>query len=167
MLLCGATGTITVWFARQRTFRHTLITLPSPSDVLLMLGAVLICGCFFAGQSVAYRGILLMLALPGLLTLARNPTDQRSRRISRWTIAAILLVMWRLTVIQALAAHGLQNWHAEDGGGTAVAAAVWIGFELAWWWIVSVLLAILLAFMLDSPTGQRVIALIGWPRLER
>jgi hypothetical protein len=161
VLLCGAVGIVAVWFVRQPANRRALLALPEPANTLLVLGAVLISGCFFAGQSVVYRAIMLLLVLPGLLVLARDPVDARLRRIAGWTVAAILLVMWRLTVIEALASHGLQSWAGEAGGGSAIAAIVWIGFELAWWWIVALLMGALAAFALDSPVGRRVLALVG------
>src|ERR1700732_2860442 len=42
------------------------------------LGSVLIVGCFFAGQNVGYRGIFLLLVLPGLLGVARNATHKHT-----------------------------------------------------------------------------------------
>ena len=35
-------------------------------------GSLLVAGCFFAGPSVGYRGVLLALAMPGLLGIARS-----------------------------------------------------------------------------------------------
>ena len=33
---------------------------------------------------------------------------------------------------------------------SAIAALIWIGFEVAWWWIVTVLLALLISSLMES-----------------
>jgi hypothetical protein len=38
----------------------------------MVIGSAVIAGCFFAGQSIGYSGIFLLLVIPGLLALSRS-----------------------------------------------------------------------------------------------
>src|SRR5262249_24149701 len=59
-----------IWFGRRCHLQSAFTYLPTRRADFLVVGAALVCGCFFAGQSVIYKGIFLLLALPGLLTLS-------------------------------------------------------------------------------------------------
>ena len=60
-------------------------------DSFLIAGAVLITGCFFAGQNIGYRGIFLLPLFPGLFALSGFGTGTRQRGNYEPLIAAILL----------------------------------------------------------------------------
>ena len=53
-------------------------------------------------------------------------------------------------------ANGLQYWAAEGGGGSLTAALFWLVFELAWWWVLAVLMGLLVAFALDWEVGRHL-----------
>jgi hypothetical protein len=133
-----------VWTARSARQRHSVAALPPRYGALLQIAAVLVAGCFFAGESVGYRGIMLLLALPGQMLLGRSEVSPRLRLLSRFTVILILLTMFRIPVTGALAAHNLK---VEN---SALVTLLWISFELAWWWIVSFLLALLTNSILES-----------------
>jgi len=135
---------LVVWTARSAERRHSVTALPPKYGALLQIGAVLMAGCFFAGVSVGYRGIMLLLALPGLVLLSRPEVSPLLRSLSRFTVILILLAMFRIPVTGALAAHNLQ---VEN---SALVALLWVSFELAWWWIVSFLLALLTSSIIES-----------------
>ena len=117
------------------------------------LGSILIVGCFFAGQNVGYRGIFLLLVLPGLLAVARNAADDGTRASANFASVLIVLLMWgeffRVYLIALL--HGFE---VDEG----VVKAAWFGFwlvrELAWWWAMSVLAAASLYLFSDSQIGR-------------
>lgn len=60
----------------------------------LVIGGLLVAACFFAGQNIAYRGILLLPVLSGLVGLHRSIGDREVRRFRGQMIAAVLFVMW-------------------------------------------------------------------------
>ena len=45
--------------------------MPEQDAIFLVIGAALIAGCFFAGQSVAYKGIYLIFVVAGLVAMRR------------------------------------------------------------------------------------------------
>lgn len=115
--LCAATAVLS---GRERT--------------LMVIGSAIIAGCFFAGQSIGYRGIYLLLVLPGLLTLTRSAA-RRVRTLCLATAVVIVLLMW---------GEGFR--HALGGG-----FGFWLARELGWWWSVAVMLALVADFLRDAP----------------
>src|SRR5207248_480173 len=134
MLLMLSACVFMVWGARAAECKHSVAALPTIYGVLFQIGTALMAGCFFAGESVAYRGIMLLLALPGLLLFSRPQVPTRLRRLSWITVILILLVMFRIPISGYLATHNVRVQNS------AFAALIWMLFELAWWWIVSFLL---------------------------
>jgi hypothetical protein len=147
-LLMVSLCTLVAWMAISAEHRHHIAALPPRYGALLQIGAALMVGCFFAGQSVGYRAILLLLVLPGLALLDRPEIPSRLRRLSRYTTVLILVVMFRLAIIDIFYRHDLSPLNSASAGLT------WIGFELAWWWIIGVLLALLTCFFFESRAWQ-------------
>jgi hypothetical protein len=111
--------------------------------IFMMIGSDVIAGCFFAGQSIGYRGIFLLLVMPGLLALSRS-TAPGLRALCLGTAIVIVLLMWGECLRRVL-----------DGG-----FAFWLLRELCWWWVVSVMLAVIADFLRDAPI-VRSAALFG------
>ncbi len=86
-LICSRLLTRT---AMQRDFSR----ISDYERIFLVVGSALIGGCFFAGQSVGYRGIFLLFVLPGLLAVARVAADSASRALYRAAAIVIVLLMW-------------------------------------------------------------------------
>lgn len=63
--------------------------------MFLAIGGLLMVGCFFAGESVAYRGIHLLFVLPAFNTLARTMPSDAGRRLFATTRTLTLFLMWR------------------------------------------------------------------------
>ncbi len=149
LLLSMMAAAFALWLVECCGIRRGLDGLPAFDRGLLLAGAALICGCFFAGQSIGYRAIFLLLTLPGLLRLAQA-LPGRAGRMMFATCIAILFNMWVLYLqfwtfvnVDIPAGKGLEN--------TTVGALHWLAHELAWWWIISVLLSTMFGFMLNSP----------------
>jgi hypothetical protein len=119
--------------------------------IFLVVGSALIAGCFFAGQSVGYRGIFLLFVLPGLLAIARLTADPASRKLYRTAAVVVVVLMWeeflRTGLERLLAALGVAPLSL-----TLAKLAFWLARELAWWWIVSIMVAFLLSFLAESET---------------
>src|SRR5205814_9674208 len=101
------------------------------------------------------RGIMLLLALPGLLLFSRPQVPTRLRRLSWITVILILLVMFRIPISGYLATHNVRVQNS------AFAALIWMLFELAWWWIVSFLLMLLSSSIFHSKASLQATRFFG------
>lgn len=131
------------WLFANRDFGGALMVMAPYRHMHLLMGCLLIAGCFFAGQNIAYRAIFLLFALPGLLVLHRR---------AAWVC---VFLMWegavRLGLRNAVMALGL------DAGHAFLAQLVyWVFRELLWWWAVGVMVAVILQFMWASPVRRAV-----------
>jgi len=131
-------------------FRTGLTSLPDLDRVLLVIGSAVIAGCFFAGQSIGYRGVFLLFVLPGLLGIARSPV-RKLRALGLGTAVVVVLLMWSECLRLAL-----------EGAGTGGAAVLlWLLRELCWWWTVSVMLAVLADFLQEAPILRAMLSPFG------
>src|SRR5271169_1263986 len=81
----------------RRTFLLLDAAAPDPNlreTQRLLIGALLLTTCFFAGQSIDYRGIYFLLVMPGLVRLYRLAGDPVIRQFLARMIAAVLFVAW-------------------------------------------------------------------------
>jgi hypothetical protein len=139
--------------------------LPSPDllsparTTFLILGAAIIVGCFFAGQSIDYRGIFFLLILPGLLTLSRQVD---AGHILRRLPLMIIFLMWgemffevlrNITFADPIAMRGLE----------ILRVVFWFVRELIWWRVITALAGILLGFVATSEMAQRTASLLRLP----
>ena len=122
--------------------------------IFLVVGSTLLVGCFFAGQSIGYRGIFLLFVLPGLLAMARIAADSVSRRLCRTTAIIVVLLMWEECI-----RNGMARLDMPPLADALSQLTVWLARELAWWWIVSVMTAILLSFLTESETVRGFVRL--------
>ena len=125
LLLAGMTAAcllVAVRRGRDRALRAALDRLGAAERSSLLVGSVLCAGCFFCHQNIDYRAMLLLLVVPGLLGLVRATADRDARSVFRITAVLVVLVLW-----------------ADAIGGTF---AGWFAVQLAWWWIVAILLSI-------------------------
>ncbi len=122
--------------------------------IFLVVGSTLLVGCFFAGQSIGYRGIFLLFVLPGLLAMARIAADSVSRRLCRTTAIIVVLLMWEECI-----RNGMARLDMPPLADALSQLTVWLARELAWWWIVSVMTAILLSFLAESETVRGFVRL--------
>jgi hypothetical protein len=113
---------------------------------------LLVAACFFAGQNIGYRGILLLPVLSGLVCLHRSVEDPEVRRFCGQMIAAVLFVMWEECLRRAL--HAAIS--PVPGAGLSSRAEVffWVGRELVWWWLVVGLAALVLTFFRQSTFAE-------------
>jgi hypothetical protein len=112
-----------------------------------IVGAIIICGCFFVGQNHTYRAIYLLLALPGLLALSLDLPYARGRSAFRFTTFAIVYVQWSLFIEWLISAVGLGNMPGNDA---TFGYVQWLCNELAWWWIVTILLSVVFTFVMST-----------------
>jgi hypothetical protein len=142
--LVGAALAICRRLLRFAALRAAIAELPDSERVLTVIGSAVIAGCFFAGQSTGYRGIFLLLVMPGLLALSRSAV-RGLRALCLGSAVVIVLLMWGECLRQAL-----------DGG-----FGFWLLRELGWWWSISVMLALVADFLWESPVLQAASAWLG------
>jgi hypothetical protein len=121
----------------------------------LLVGPLLIVGCFFAGQSIGYRGIHLLFALAGLMALRRSVRNRALGRLLLFAIGAILLLMWEEGIRHSFE-FVLHAIGSDDKVPGIPSEIFWLVRELTWWWVVSVLSTIVAMFALQSPFARAV-----------
>jgi hypothetical protein len=151
-MLMASTLLVALRLARGGALRAGLHEIPDRAYQFLLIGGLLVTGCFFAGQSIGYRGVFLLLILPGMLALYHVPS--RSRTVYAVTIGAMLCVLWELTVRHVVADIFGGSYYPVEG--SAAVYVVWLVQELAWWWLVTVLLAIQFVFVADAPVWREL-----------
>ena len=159
LLLIGAA--ISWLILRSADFRQAFSSLAPEESIFLVIGSVLIVGCFFAGQSTSYRGIFLLLAIPGLLAIGRNAKGRPMRWIAACTVATIVFIMWG-ECIRANLAMAARASQPAPNGIVALATGFWLLRECAWWWVIGILTTALLAFAMESRAGSALLSAFGF-----
>ena len=120
----------------------------------LVVGVALIVGCFFVSQSVIYRGIFLLLVLPGLATL--RVSHEHLARLIKLLEIGIVFVLWIPfieTMLFLLGATERQFYQADPTTAFPppdTGLILWLADELVWWGLITAFLAILGAFLVRS-----------------
>src|SRR6185437_11830172 len=131
--------------ARRGDFRDAVQSLPARDRNLMLIGCALILGCFFTAENAPYRDIYFLFILPGLHGLWREVSNAAARRRLKLLTGAILFLMWgpffRLALEQSVAALGV---------GTIYSNAYLLLRETIWWWVASLLLALLFGVFLTA-----------------
>jgi len=168
VLLIVQAAATAIWFGHRCDLRSAVEQLPPREADFLAVGAALICGLFFVGSNYMYKGIFLLFAVPGLLALSHGSALPRARAAFRGTCLAIVFVLWFLFIEWCIDVAGLGKQAPWLAG--AVGYMAWMCDELAWWWIIMVLLAVLGAFVLNSELWailSRVLPLPASWRVDR
>lgn len=135
--------------ARRGDMRGAIQALPPRDRSLMLLGCALMLGCFFTAENAPYRDIYFLFVLPGLPVLWREVSNAASRRRLKLLTGAIVFLMWgpflRLALEQSVATFGL---------GTIYSTAYGLLRGATWWWVVSVMLALLFDVFLAATVGD-------------
>lgn len=115
----------------------------------LVVGAVVVAACYFTRNNYSYRGIFLLLTLPALVETATRHAELRG--LARWTLGAVLWVMWSETFIDA--ASGVP-WPVPLPLPIEVDDVLWALREIAWCWIAAVFTALVIAYVVQAPAGE-------------
>jgi hypothetical protein len=111
---------------------------------LLVAGACMMVLCFFAGQSVGYRAIFLLLCVPGVMALKRQLPLGNRQGLLRAACVSIVVVMW-VSLIQWMVESAEGKLIGQESA-TVLHATHWLIRELGWWLIISALSSILIAY---------------------
>ena len=149
-MLVGISVTICRRLLSFAELRSALALLTPFERIFRVIGSAVISGCFFAGQSIGYRGVYFLMVMPGLLAISRRPACRDLRTLSLSSSVVIVLLMWgecfRLALYRALELPGVPGIIAGQ-----FKVCFWLVRELGWWWTVSVMLTVLVDFLRASP----------------
>jgi hypothetical protein len=106
-----------------------------------------------------WPGVFLLLVLPGLLGIARA-ADRKLRALARRTSIVIVLLMWGEFLRLSLSG-ALEEADLSPVAACGVPMLFWLTRELSWWWVVSVMLAIVAEFLRGSPVMLGLSALFA------
>lgn len=151
-VLLVVTAVQVFYLARDRNFASAFGKLPERDALFLVIGAAVIGGCFFAGQSIGYRGVHLIFVVAGLIAMRRVADDAATRATLRWALMIIVFLMWEGLVREALL-------KLRGPEGLALSALFWLIREVLWWRLAALLLGVLAIFGVNS---ELFIALRQW-----
>jgi hypothetical protein len=149
---------------REREFGLSLARLSAFRLLYLIAGAVLITGCFLTSGNINYRGVFLLFTLPGLLTLASEPSVTSVAGTFRQGAGLTLFVMWSEFFRRAV------DFATDISGLRSIVVILartlfWAALQLAWWRLIALFVAILIAFALDSEACRQLrLRLSGAPQ---
>jgi hypothetical protein len=155
-ILVVATGAAGVVLGRYHRLPSVMARLSARELDFLIAGAAVISGCFFAGQNVIYRGIFFLLVVPSLMVLSDIHPNAIGCRIFKGTCIAIVFVLWIPFLEMCLFRAGLTTrliYEADpyvEFPGSEAGYLLWLFSELAWWWIITVLLAVLGSYVVQT-----------------
>ena len=166
LLLFGLYSLISArrWVLDQ-DFRARFERLAEAESLPLILGALVMVGCFWASQSVYYRAIFLLPVLPGLLAMARPEGDADAWATLLFRRLALLMIV--VTWGEA-PRHVFVAWTNAPSGlatvGKLADLVLWLVRELAWWQLIAMLAAVIWLFVRRAPILQdlRPRAILAW-----
>lgn len=117
--------------------RHTvaLAALDDGRRVFLAAGAVLLAFCFFTAPNYEYRGLFLLLTVPGLYAMG-TPA-------ARLMLALMPLLLWERVLWEVCGSIGTL---LPGGLSAALGILLWLLREAAWWFIIIEFTAIAIAY---------------------
>jgi hypothetical protein len=151
---------------RRPDVQEALAALSQRHLIFLMIGSLLIIGCFLAGQSAGYREIHLLFALPGLLMLSRSGSELKNPPIFFVASIVVILLMWKDFLRRVVKFIAMTVFDASDIPNIVF----WLGRELVWWWLIGLLGGLVMVHVTNSRTLLElctVVASIGHRFLRR
>jgi hypothetical protein len=130
--------------AALREFRESFESLSDSERCWLVLGALIVAGCYLVIQSVGYRGIYLLIVLSGLFPLIRSTAEGPLRQRLVFATLSIVPMMWM---------EGLRRWadlivvNLPSNASLFFNLFVWLCRELLWLNLACVLMGVIFAFL--------------------
>jgi hypothetical protein len=149
-----AMGAMTLWailralaYARSPSIAEAYTGLDGVRRSLMVSGALVIAGCFFAWGNLPYRQVFFLLVLPGLM--AMRDSSGVNPPLARAGAVLIVLLMWTET-LRVWLKESLDALGAPEGLEMALRIGFWLVSQMVWWHTVAVLGAVLWLFALSS-----------------
>ena len=139
--------------SRDKNLNLAMASMQEDSKIWLVIGCLLIGGCYLAGQNVGYRGVHLLFVLSGLLALGLVvPYPCVDRTIGRAAIVVVIL-MW-MEGIRGWSSIALNTWIADEQNRYAVQRVVLLSREVLWVYLEIIMLGVLFTFLGQSTFWQ-------------
>jgi hypothetical protein len=159
VLIVGAAGVAVALAGRDDTAAR-LRQLTDAEASYLLVGCVLLIGCFLAAQNILYRSIFLLFVLPGLTALVRADSRWRLDGLYVGAIVSIIVLMWNDTV-RTLLNGALREFGISAGPNDIAHFNIWLVREVMWWFVVVVLAALLFHLLWGSRTAKHAVGLLS------
>lgn len=153
----AATLLLAVWaavrafaYARHKVLGDAFSGLGDIRKSLLFSGCLVIVGCFFAWENLPYRQAFFLLLLPALLAMKDATMGRPVPLINRTIIVTLALLWWD--------GASVVLWELWDFVGVPaqvsliIQIGLWFVRQVLWWFIISVLTAMLILFVRSSRT---------------
>ena len=146
-VLLIVTAVQVIRLARNGDLATAFARMPERDAMFLVIGAAVIAGCFFAGQSVNFRGVHLIFVVAGLVALRRAADARPTRATLTRALIIVVFLMW-----EGLFRHALPHDEVAGLGPARLApfGLFWLIREVLWWRLVALLLGILVIFSVRS-----------------
>ena len=137
--------------AVRPAFAASLARLPAAQSVWLVIGCLIMGGCYFLIQSAGYRGVWLLPVLSGLLALRRVSDDRALRNQLGRVSIVIIALMWMegLRFWAATLVPGLTGWQASR-----VDFAVCLIRDVLWLYPARMMAAVAMSHVAQSNLGR-------------
>jgi len=142
LLIVTALGAVSL--ARRFKPELSVADWDRPNCLLLVVGAVLIVGCFVAGPSLDYRAIFLLLVIPGLLELQSRTRNRGVSLVGHYAVYAVLLCLWQQFIEISLIRFGIIDPNLMSG------LIFLLVREMVWWGLVCILTALIGIYVLQT-----------------
>ena len=128
----------------------------------LAVAAIVLPACFFAGQNIAYRGVYLLLLVPGLRQLRAAAPTAAARRSLGLMLGAVYFALWQACLLNLV---DMVLAPVNEPAAIAVWVALWLVRELVWWGLIAGLIALAVLCLRGLPLFADLAALLP-PRLR-
>jgi hypothetical protein len=160
MVLLAGTAVVAVALAGRDDMAARVHHLTDAEATYLLVGGVLLIGCFLAAQNILYRSIFFLFVLPGLTALVRTDGRRRLDGLYFGVTASIIVLMWDDTVRTLV--NGTLQWFGVAIGPNDIAHFdIWLVREVMWWCVVGILAAFLFRLLWCSRAAQDAVALLS------
>lgn len=160
VLLLAGFGTLAIRLALRLSSAMTATDWDRAEFHYLLAGSIVMSGCFLLQTNIDYRAIFLLLMPGGLFVLRNRASAKPLRGTFSAAIAVLVFCLWsdffRRGIDHAL--DRLAPDRSDNSLWDQLANAFFVGRELAWWWLMSVAVSIVLLFVLTSPLGAAATA---------
>jgi Glycosyltransferase family 87 len=159
VLLVGLVAAAAVMAACDDTAAR-LRRLTDAEATYLLVGCILLIGCFLAAQNILYRSIFFLFVLPGLTALVRSDGRRRLDGLYVGVTASIIVLMWNDTA-RTLVDGALRMLGVSTAPNDIAHFDIWLVREVMWWTVVVVLTAFLFRLVQGSRAARDAVALLS------
>lgn len=155
IMILAAVG-IALGLGLATSTRSAVARLTEAEAAFLLVGGLMIVGCFFTAQNIGYRAVHLILCMPGLLALAVSAPNRRFKIAPGAAVLLLWAMSWR---------HAAENVGDVIGGQDGARIGYlggWVVRELLWWSVVTLLLSTIVAILRSAPIARHLFLKLGY-----